>query len=144
MTKLKKFKLWQNFKKSNCDKSQKLKLWQNSIYDESFKESLVTWHLDNQWDVLWAAFCDLAMFFLCKTIMIVSQIFTYFTQLYLTLANVLKNLLLTIIHYFSAISVKMGTFYMRREHNKIRNTQNDTSQKWLLKNLNIHICRPRK
>ena len=60
--KAQKLKLWHNLKiqiatilNSNCDKTQKLKWWQNS------KLSLVrtTWHLDNQWDLLWAAFSNL-------------------------------------------------------------------------------------
>ena len=52
-------------KNSNCDQTQKLKLWQNLKYDNSqllkkkhSKGHLVRtfWHLDNQWDVFWAAF----------------------------------------------------------------------------------------
>ena len=63
-------------KSSNCDKTQKLKLWQNSItqivtklelrqisfYEgqQLLKGSLVQTfsHLGNQWDVLWAVFCN--------------------------------------------------------------------------------------
>ena len=33
--------------------------WQNSLLVRT------TWHLDYQWNVLWAAFCDLAMFCCC-------------------------------------------------------------------------------
>ena len=74
----KKPKFWQN---SNCDKTKKLKCdkiqivtklkknqivtkleWQISIYEKKKKlKSLLVrtfWHLDNQWAVLWAAFCD--------------------------------------------------------------------------------------
>ena len=76
MTKLKnsnwdetqKHKLWQNpkklnvtklKKKSNFDKTQKLKLWQNSKNQISSRTvGKTTWHLDNQWDVLGAAFRD--------------------------------------------------------------------------------------
>ena len=58
-------------KNYNCDKTQsqivtKLK---NSHYDNSISDKThsilvrTTWHLDNWWDTLWAAFCDLAMFF---------------------------------------------------------------------------------
>ena len=52
----------------------KLNLWQNSNYDKTkfYKESQfvtnilvrTTWHLDNRWDILRAAFCNLAMFYL--------------------------------------------------------------------------------
>ena len=48
--------MWQKLKKNlNPD---------NSISDKTSKSLLVrtTWHLDNQWDVLWAVFCNLAMF----------------------------------------------------------------------------------
>ena len=73
-------KLWQNSncdktKNTNCDKTNKLKLWQKEqinwgkfwqilIYETNLKEYFIrtTWHLDNRWDVLWAAFCNLAMF----------------------------------------------------------------------------------
>ena len=60
-------KLCQN---SNCDKTQKLKLWQNSKTqivtklkisncDKTQKVVIgTTWHLNNRWDVLGAAFCD--------------------------------------------------------------------------------------
>ena len=46
--------------KSNFDQTQKLKLWQNSktSSDQQKKRDI-----DNKWDVLSAAFCDLAMFF---------------------------------------------------------------------------------
>ena len=52
-------------KKASYDKIQfvtKLNWWQTSIDD--FKSLLVriTWHLDNRWHVLWAAFRDLVMF----------------------------------------------------------------------------------
>ena len=80
-----KLKLWEKTQKlkcdnSECDKTRELKLWQlkNSNYDKTLKKSnwdksqfmntkkklekalLVRtfWHLDNRWDVLWAAFCD--------------------------------------------------------------------------------------
>ena len=77
-----KLKLWQNskcdksqivteFENLNCNKTQKLKLWQNLKYGKSqfkkkkkkknFKNVFLVrtfWHLDNRWDVLWAAFCD--------------------------------------------------------------------------------------
>ena len=61
---------------SKDDKTQKIKLWQNSktwivtkleiwqilMYEgKKLKKDLLVrtyWHLDNQWDVLWAAFCD--------------------------------------------------------------------------------------
>ena len=55
----------------NCEKNQ-LKLWQNSktqivtkLRNSNFNQSFLvvtTWHLDYQWDVFEAAFCDLAMF----------------------------------------------------------------------------------
>ena len=69
----------------NCDQTQKLKLWQiwtaqmwlnstnqivtsqivtNSVTNQFLAKCLLlktTWHLANQWDVLVAAFCDLAM-----------------------------------------------------------------------------------
>ena len=74
--KIKKIKLRQN---SICIQSQNLKLWQNSktkivttlklwqisIYEgKKLKGILVgkTGHLDKQWHVLWAAFCDLTIF----------------------------------------------------------------------------------
>ena len=60
--------MWQNLhcdktKKTNCDKTKKLKLWQNLNYEkeEKIKKVLLVrtfWHLDNQWYVLCAAFCD--------------------------------------------------------------------------------------
>ena len=68
-------KLWQNPKlrensktqivkkhNSNCDNS-KLKSWQIYFW-QNFKSLLVrtTCHFDNWWDVLWSAFCNLAMF----------------------------------------------------------------------------------
>ena len=62
---------------SNFDKTQKLKLWQNlktkigtkleicknlNLWrPKKLKKGLLVrtfWHLDNRWDVLWAAFCD--------------------------------------------------------------------------------------
>ena len=71
------------FKNSNCYKTQNLKMWQNSNCDKIqkkfnfYKTWIVTnlnlwkekktlnsllvrtfWHLDNWWEVLWAAFCD--------------------------------------------------------------------------------------
>ena len=55
-----KLKLWQN---SKAYIVTKLELWQISIYDKkntlkgSFSKHI--WHLENQWDVVWAAFCDL-------------------------------------------------------------------------------------
>ena len=46
-------------KNFNCDKTQKLKLWHSSKTQIVTKIQLGTFqHLDNQWDVLWAAFCD--------------------------------------------------------------------------------------
>ena len=73
-------KLWENSKtkimkklkkNSNCEKTQtqivtKLKnsTPDNAISDNTLTNLLVrtTWHLDNPWDVLWAMFCNLAMF----------------------------------------------------------------------------------
>ena len=74
-----KLKLWQNSKNWNCDKSKKnwdknpkpklwqkseIKLWQKSTYDKTLERLLVriTRHLNNQWKVIRAAFCNLAMF----------------------------------------------------------------------------------
>ena len=66
--KIHKLKLWQNSKtqvvtsqkvkltklkkNSNCDKTQFLTNLLKSLLVKT------TWHLDNKWDVLWAAFCD--------------------------------------------------------------------------------------
>ena len=58
-------------KNAKCDKAQivtKLKKSNsdNSITDQTYNSLLVwtTWHLDIRWDVHWAAFYDLAMFFI--------------------------------------------------------------------------------
>ena len=66
-----KLQLWQNpnFEKTqnlNCDKTHKLRLLQNSNGDKALKTLLIrtTWHLNNRWDILWAAFCNLAMVFI--------------------------------------------------------------------------------
>ena len=46
-------------KKYNSDKTQKPKFWQNSTSDKTLSLLVrATWDLDNQWDVLWAVFCD--------------------------------------------------------------------------------------
>ena len=56
-----------NHENSICDNSQKLKLWWYLNYDKFqlmqrmfFNDILIRtfWHLDNQWDVLWASFCN--------------------------------------------------------------------------------------
>ena len=82
--KTQKLKLWQNakiqivttqmatkLKNIKCDKTEtkivtKLKNSNsaNLISDKTLNGlfARTTWHLDNRWDVLWAAFCDLAMF----------------------------------------------------------------------------------
>ena len=75
-------------KNPNWDKNVKLKLWQNSNFNKNLKSYFwqksktksmtklnlwqnlngllvrTTWPLDNRWDVLWAAFWNLAMFYL--------------------------------------------------------------------------------
>ena len=64
-------KLWPNSKTQNVTNLKKGKLWQNSIYDKTqlmtkLQTSLLvrtTWHLENRWDDLWAAFCDSCYFF---------------------------------------------------------------------------------
>ena len=83
--KTQKLKLWQ-LKKQNCDQTEKLKLWQNSknqivttlefcqiyIYEEkNFQTDFLVrrcWHLDNRWNVLWAAFCNSCGVFLVKKV----------------------------------------------------------------------------
>ena len=54
-----KLKFWQN---SITQSGTKLYFWKISIYEKRifWKGLLVRtfWHLDNRWDVLWAAFCD--------------------------------------------------------------------------------------
>ena len=94
MTKLKKtqnvtkLKLWQNLKTQNCDKSQKLKLWQNLNYDKSpfmkRKENFTGFlartfgHLNNRWEVLWAAFynfCEVFSYIFILIIKIYSDIY---------------------------------------------------------------------
>ena len=53
-----------NYFVTNSDKKKNI-FWQNSISDKN--SSLLvraTWHLDNRYDVLWAAFCDLTVFVL--------------------------------------------------------------------------------
>ena len=44
-------------KNQSCDQMQKLKFWQN--LKQSFDKKNTP---DNRWDILWAAFCNLAMF----------------------------------------------------------------------------------
>ena len=66
---------------SNWDKTQTLKWWQNLNKDKSqfmrrkkkksngfFSKNI--WHLDNRWDVLWAAFCDSCNVFDCTCVKI--------------------------------------------------------------------------
>ena len=90
--KTQKLKLWLKLKNCHTliflDKSQKLELWQKwrknqiktklkkkNFYDKTKKLKLwrrkkislflvrTTWQLDNRWDVLWEAFCNLPIFF---------------------------------------------------------------------------------
>ena len=45
---------------SNCDKTW-IMTNLNVLEEKQIKKGLVVrtfWHLDNQWDVLWAVFCD--------------------------------------------------------------------------------------
>ena len=65
-----KLKLWQNAKTQIVKKHEtqivtKLKIWtpNNSISYKTLKHLMIrtTWHLDIQWNKLWAAFCNLAM-----------------------------------------------------------------------------------
>ena len=46
--------------KKNSDKTKKtLKFWQNSISDTTLSLLVkATWHLDNPWNLLCAAFCN--------------------------------------------------------------------------------------
>ena len=66
-----KTQLLSKLKISNHDKTEKLKLLINSNYDKSKiirrknQQGLLvgkTGNIDKQWDLLWAAFCDLAIF----------------------------------------------------------------------------------
>ena len=72
-----KLKLWQHLKKHSkthtvtklnldCDKTKKILFGQYSTFDKTCKALFVrtTWHLDNRWDVLLAAFCNIVMFYL--------------------------------------------------------------------------------
>ena len=51
-----------NVKNSKTQVVTKLLLWKMSMCEEEkIKKGLLLrtfWHLDNRWDVLWAAFCD--------------------------------------------------------------------------------------
>ena len=57
---------------SNSDQTQKINFWQNVISDKTSNSLLVktTWLLNNQWDVLGSAFCNLAMFIIYRYIYI--------------------------------------------------------------------------
>ena len=87
--------------KNSIVTTQKLKLWQNSklklrqnsktqilttqFLKNTLKSILVrtALHLDNRWDVLWAAFCDLAMFSVRQTSFVITTDFyfvTYFQE----------------------------------------------------------------
>ena len=59
----KKLSLWQNPKNPDSDKIQ-LKSWKLNFWKNLKKSLLVRtpWHLNNQWDLVGAAFCNLAMF----------------------------------------------------------------------------------
>ena len=75
-------------KNPNWYNTQKLNLWQNietqivtklrnSNSDKSKLLVRTTWHLYNRWDVLWAAFCDVAIFLLQSIKYYNTEIFTY-------------------------------------------------------------------
>ena len=60
-----KYEIMTKFKNSNCEKSNYEKTQILTILNFNTLNSLLvrtTGHLDTQWDVLWAAVCDLAMF----------------------------------------------------------------------------------
>ena len=51
------------FTYSYCDKTLKLKFWYKKAIPYKSLKLKTTWHLDNQWYILRAAFWNFAMFF---------------------------------------------------------------------------------